>query len=72
MKHEFQIGDVILPIYGPKNVKYFIVNTQPGAYAMCGLSGEYLVAAAPMLQIDKDYVKIGKYVSGVGEVSDDE
>jgi hypothetical protein len=72
MKHDFQIGQVIAPIGSPRGVKYVVIDTQPGAYSMYNLKDGYLVATAPMLDIDKDYVAVGKYVSGAGEVEDGE
>ena len=59
MRHEFQIGEVIAPIGDPRGVKYVVIDTPPGEYSMYNLKGGFLVATASMLEIDRNYVKVG-------------
>lgn len=73
MKHDFQIGEVVAPIGSPRDVKYVVIDTQPGAYSMYNFMDRYIVPSAPMLETDKNYVKVGKWdFKRKVEVEDDE
>ena len=73
MKHNFQIGEVVAPIGNPRGVKYVIIDTQPGTYSMYSCNVGYIVPIAPMLEIDRDCVKVGKWdFDSDREVEDDE
>lgn len=71
MKHDFQIGEVIAPI--GRDVKYVVIDTFSGAYSMYNVKVGYIVPLSPMLETDKNYVKVGKWdFEREVEVEDDE